>query len=294
MAGSRSRGAEGRAGLWYGVGVFSRASSSISIVSLTCLLALGCGDNPSSEGDEVASSSESAASTSESGSSGGETEASAGSSEATQTAGESSSSEGTATNEGTSTSESGSTDATETETGTTGDTEGPMPIAQCVEDCQQPSDCAIMDPAFNADNWECVGGACKWLGCSGNNECNPGFVCHDPGIGIASCVADCAAPSDCSQNFGPFITSNYVCDAGACVYLGCMDDGECAAVGSGFVCSSATWPVPTCVPPCFDASECTSPMPAYDFDNWSCIEGGCVWLGCKDGECGKSKVCLLE
>ncbi len=234
-----------------------------------------------------------ASSTTESGSSGGETEASAGSSEATQTASESSTSEGTATNDASS-SETGSTDATDTSTGTTGDTEGPMPVGQCVDDCQQPTDCAIMDPAFNADNWECIAGACKWLGCSGNNECNPGFVCHDPGIGIASCVADCEAPSDCSQNFGPFITSNYECDAGACVYLGCMDDGECGAVGPGYVCSSATWPVPTCVPPCFDASECTSPMPAYDFDNWSCEDGGCVWLGCKDGECGKAKVCLLE
>lgn len=272
-------------------GVHSRASSSLSIVALTCLLALGCGDPPG-DGDEVASTSESSTSTSESGSSGGETEASAGSSEATQTSSESSTSEGTATNDDSS-SESGSTDATETSTGDT-DTEGPMPIGQCVDDCQQPSDCAIMDPAFNADNWECVEGACKWLGCSGNNECNPGFVCHDPGIGIASCVADCGAPSDCSQNFGPFITSNYACDAGACVYLGCMDDGECDDLGPGFVCSSATWPVPTCVPPCFDASECTSPMPAYDFDNWSCIDGGCVWLGCKDGECGKTKVCLIE
>jgi hypothetical protein len=269
--------------------VFARAFSSLSCLSLTGLLVLGCGDNPSGEGDEVASSSESSSSSSESGSAGSETSASAGSSEATQTGSESSTSEGSTTLE--TTSESDSTDTTSETTGETGD---PMPIGQCVDDCRQPADCASGDPAFNADNWECQAGACKWLGCSSNNECNPGFVCHDPGIGVSSCVADCNAPSDCSQNFGPFITSNYACDVGACVYLGCADDSECDAIGPGYVCSGATWPVPTCVPPCFDASECASPMPAYDFDNWSCEDGGCVWLGCKDGECGKAKVCLLE
>ena len=38
----------------------------------------------------------------------------------------------------------------DTSTGTTGDTEGPMPVGQCVDDCQQPTDCAIMDPAFQS------------------------------------------------------------------------------------------------------------------------------------------------
>jgi hypothetical protein len=44
--------------------------------------------------------------------------------------------------------------------------------------------------------------------------------------------------------------------------------------------------VPTCKPVCGDAGDCAQPSPAFDFDNWDCVDAACVYLGCVDApEC---------
>lgn len=263
--------------------------SSLCLASLT----LACGDTPPTSDDEVGDTATSQTGSTEAGSSGSESgvEASGSGSESASEAESTSESTSDASESNDASDSSGSASDT-TDTSETTDTGGPEPVAFCVDACVVAADCASSDPSFNADNWECLDGGCHWLGCK-DNECNPGFVCHDPGTGTPSCVRECVVPDECAQGFGPFIASNYVCDVGACVFLGCMADAECEDFGPGYRCSAATEP-PSCTPPCQDVQDCTSPMPAYDLDNWSCEAGACVWLGCKDGECGKTKVCQLD
>jgi hypothetical protein len=48
---------------------------------------------------------------------------------------------------------------------------------------------------------------------------------------------------------------------------------------------------PTCTQSCDAPADCAQPLDAYDEDNWGCISGGCVWLGCKQGECEGTDIC---
>mgnify|MGYP003384245702 CR=1 FL=1 len=41
----------------------------------------------------------------------------------------------------------------------------------CVESCQTSDDCIHAGQVFSADNYECAGGKCKWLGCDSDDEC---------------------------------------------------------------------------------------------------------------------------
>ena len=42
----------------------------------------------------------------------------------------------------------------------------------------------------------------------------------------------------------------------------------------------------TCLPACSSKADCSLGVDAYDEDNYACVEGGCVYVGCKsDDEC---------
>ena len=51
--------------------------------------------------------------------------------------------------------------------------------------------------------------------------------------------------------------------------------------------------VPTCVTACQTAVDCDMGLGgAYDADNYDCVDGGCVWIGCHTSrECGVDRVC---
>ncbi len=280
-------------------------------------LGLGCGDNPPKMGDDEAAEAEGTHGPDES----GDAQGSESASEATTTA-ESDSTQtsiadadteatvtasdteatatATTTDDGASTSDT--SDTSDTSAGHTtgheddhgGDTTtggDPLPVAVCSDACVDASECAQPLPYLDLDNWTCFESGCQWLGCH-DGECDVGQTCHDSGVGVPTCVSECVAPADCDQGFEPYIASNYTCDAGACVFLGCAADSECSNFGPGFVCTQAMNP-PTCVGSCAVPQDCASPLPAYNVDNWSCDGGACVWLGCKPGECGKTKTCSL-
>ncbi|MFV8756248.1 hypothetical protein ACNOYE_37345 [Nannocystaceae bacterium ST9] len=293
-----------------------------TLVGIT--LILGCGDNPpKSEGDDEAAEAEGTAaaesgdaqvdesageSTTKVGSDATDTEPT-GTTDA-ETASTTDAETTVSTTDETTASTSDTSDTTDTTdtTDTSGDTIGhttthgddhgdtttggePDPVAYCVDACVDASQCASPLPAFDEDNWTCIDAGCQWLGCK-DGECDPGHVCHDSGVGVPSCMPECMAAADCDQGYAPYIESNYSCDAGACVFLGCAADSECSNLGPGYVCTPAMDP-PTCVASCASPQDCASPLPAYNVDNWSCDAGACVWLGCKAGECGKTKTCAL-
>ncbi len=112
-------------------------------------------------------------------------------------------------------------------------------------------------------------------------------VCTSPigpiQCGVSICVPACQSPDDCSLGSADTDADNWACNAGACEYLGCHDDGEC---GDLLVCREGTFSldVPRCTPACADLNDCVGQLPHLDQDNWACVDGGCDYLGCYDDD----------
>ena len=109
---------------------------------------------------------------------------------------------------------------------------------------------------------------------------------------VPTCQMPCSTVADCVQagtEGSAYDQDNYQCTDGVCEYLGCYSDAECSALGD-YVCGDASFGVPFCVAACTVAADCTSTAgPAYDADNYSCENGGCVYTGCtSDAECDAS------
>jgi hypothetical protein len=51
----------------------------------------------------------------------------------------------------------------------------PMATRNCVMRCTSASECATSSAAFDADNYECIEGACVYAGCNGDAECESAF-----------------------------------------------------------------------------------------------------------------------
>ena len=120
---------------------------------------------------------------------------------------------------------------------------------------------------------------------------------------VKYCVMGCSTASDCVPAGANAITDadNYKCEDGKCVYLGCLSDDECdeiygavtAATGRVYRCNkNGAYGYPECTPVCSTAADCdlygqgTSTEYAYDFDNYKCESGFCVFTGCNsDAEC---------
>jgi len=57
-----------------------------------------------------------------------------------------------------------------------------IPYNTCYHTCSSVSDCVLPGPLYGADNYECNGGQCEWLGCNSTAECteafmSPSYVC---------------------------------------------------------------------------------------------------------------------
>lgn len=109
----------------------------------------------------------------------------------------------------------------------------------CVQACSTVADCTTASAPYDDDNYTCVAGGCQYQGCNSDSECQAlgDYVCRDNGAGVAFCQSACAVAADCDIGGGSaYDADNYACEAGACVYLGCVDDDECLGLGD-YVCS---------------------------------------------------------
>lgn len=118
-------------------------------------------------------------------------------------------------------------------------------IRSCVRSCTAPTDCAPTgSPAYvDADNYECTGGTCVYLGCRSDTECadmpsGTTYRC-DLAASLPTCTPSCTTRDDCPAAGAPAYADvdNYVCESGLCAFAGCNSDTECAAIPSGtFIC----------------------------------------------------------
>jgi len=124
-------------------------------------------------------------------------------------------------------------------------------VRTCQQSCDAAADCGSGTPAFDANNYACEGGLCRYVGCRDDAECESsfgaGYGCFDRDppptplplpVATANCVRRCAGAADCATDSGAFGADNYACDAGACVYRGCNDDAECrtSLSSASYVC----------------------------------------------------------
>ena len=98
------------------------------------------------------------------------------------------------------------------------------------------------------------------------------------------CQPGCNTTADCDLGSAAYDPDNYSCDQGACIYTGCNSEAECQAVN--LTCQDVGG-VPVCLIPCSVAADCEiGGGAAYDADNYSCDQGGCIYTGCNsDAEC---------
>lgn len=101
---------------------------------------------------------------------------------------------------------------------------------------------------------------------------------------LPSCVLSCAVATDCSTASPISDADNWECD-GECVYLGCNSAEECqeAFMNPNYTCAE-TGTVSYCQPICNTASDCATPSPATDPDNWACTNQVCEYLGCNSAD----------
>lgn len=179
-----------------------------------------------------------------------------------------------------------------------------LPVRSCRRGCSAAAECGNGSPAFNEDNYACVVGACEYRDCGSDQDCSDsmgqGAVCRPSSDGIRRCTAGCTTPHDCSAGRADQDDDNYRCELGGCLYLGCLSDEECriATAPEPSVCRPASIPffeaqrpppINACTRACTVATSstaCVGPVQAFDADNYSCVAGGCHYLGCRsDGEC---------
>ena len=101
---------------------------------------------------------------------------------------------------------------------------------------------------------------------------------------IPFCQLACGTAADCSMGSPPFDADNYSCPSGVCVYDGCNSHTECEVLGNYQCLPNSQMMV--CQEACATAADCSLGTPAYDVDNYTCQNNGCVYLGCNsDSEC---------
>jgi hypothetical protein len=110
----------------------------------------------------------------------------------------------------------------------------------CTLGCAATSDCVTASAAFDADNYTCTMGACRYQGCNTDDECrstyaDARYVCRMVDAvpilplptGARNCVLGCTTSADCTTPSAAFDADNYECRGGACIYVGCRSPDEC-------------------------------------------------------------------
>jgi hypothetical protein len=153
----------------------------------------------------------------------------------------------------------------------------------CVLACTDASECAFGQPGstFDVDNYSCRDGACVWHGCLSTAECTTtfgmsGYSCEAAfGETRPRCWETCSGPADC----GPLDE----CADGKCHRVGCSSTAHCTQIfGAGQVCQDRE-----CRDTCATPADCAgkSQPPPNEADNYECVQGACVWLGCGPTGC---------
>lgn len=122
-------------------------------------------------------------------------------------------------------------------------------------------------------------------GDGGSGDDDGGGGGPDAGPALDYCMLSCDVPGDCATGGAGTIidANNYACDAGRCVWLGCLSTAECTTTygDPGYLCEAAFGAtVPTCWPTCGAPADCTADSPILDADNYACDGGKCRWTGC--------------
>ena len=191
----------------------------------------------------------------------------------------------------------GTTDGSATD-GTTDGTEEPPAISVCVQECSSSADCAIGEiPAFSGDNYNCVEGACVYIGCNSDSECDQSYPrmnygCASNGIAMDICTKKCASAQDCDLGTEAYSADNHKCEGGYCIFTGCISDDECteSLQNVDYVCKQVISNYPAhCVIGCSTASDCDLGSAAYSTNNYACKGGACHYIGCNsDNECAET------
>ncbi|MEM9493566.1 MAG: hypothetical protein AAGC55_30740, partial [Myxococcota bacterium] len=93
----------------------------------------------------------------------------------------------------------------------------PPVLDACFLSCITAAECSQGTPAFDADNYQCQGGVCRYIGCVSDDECaatylDPSYVCATlPGQDFATCQRSCTTVGDCTQPSPLFDSDNYAC-----------------------------------------------------------------------------------
>jgi hypothetical protein len=111
------------------------------------------------------------------------------------------------------------------------------PLPACYMSCGSPADCVIgTTPIYQADNFECDAGKCRWTGCNDAQECaetymDSSYTCHPSGNGTDACYKTCVSASDCVLPGSPlYDVDNWACSGNVCMWDGCNATSECTAV----------------------------------------------------------------
>lgn len=171
-------------------------------------------------------------------------------------------------------------------------------IKYCQVTCAVAADCSLGSPAYDADNYKCVGGACQYKGCNSDAECAQTFNDQNYGCGLTpessvnSCYPKCSAAADCTVASKLYDLDNYQCYQGLCRWTGCNSNDECAEAYNdpNYVCGPGSGlSYDTCVLKCSSPSDCATATPIYSADNYECNAGRCDWIGCVSAdECKQS------
>lgn len=198
--------------------------------------------------------------------------------------------DGATTDETSTTSDSTATDSPGSDSTTPADTAPSVKFCQMT--CSAPADCVSTGAAFDADNYACESGLCKYKGCNSNAECESTFMSTQYGCfdvsGTKTCVKKCSAPADCAvAGSAAYDADNWACEGGGCRWTGCNSDSECTSLGA-YVCRDMGG-LKNCVKSCTAPSDCATMSAAFDADNYACESGVCRYTGCNtDAECKSS------
>ena len=165
----------------------------------------------------------------------------------------------------------------------------PSSAAQCLRECESPSDCTTTDiPPFGPDNWSCSNNACVYLGCN-PGDCFEGDTCETLAEykNVPFCIVGCTQNEECGLFVGA--QGKVVCSDGLCRPQGCIDDAECNEFNQGYVCKNVGAFVNECRAPCVTQDDCDGDAPQ------KCGDGYCQPDTClSDEECRSEGFKCLE
>ena len=77
------------------------------------------------------------------------------------------------------------------------------------------------------------------------------------------------------------------------MFQGCASDDECLEIAPTYGCFPQH--ADMCLQTCGSPSDCGSGLPAWDADNYECLDGACIYQGCNDtDECEPDEVCVAH